>query len=100
MTRASEEAARLARLTDQLLFLARSDEDKFPLRLASTNIRALLARSAEQAAARASAAGIDGRAAREGPAWGWRSPARTAAGNWPGGGAVVSLELPGIASRA
>jgi two-component system OmpR family sensor kinase len=187
VTRASEEAARLARLTDQLLFLARSDEDKDPLRLESANIRALLARSAEQAAARASVAGIatqlqvpadlvahidpdrireavdnlvdnalrfapagtpivlaarasggtlvidvtdcgpgfpadflphaferfrrpdSGRARSEGGAGlglaivsaiARAHGGRAVAGNRPGGGAVVSLELPGIASRA
>ncbi|HUY50249.1 MAG TPA: ATP-binding protein [Streptosporangiaceae bacterium] len=56
--RASEEAARLARITDQLLFLARSDEDRIPPRLARTNIAVLLNRSAEHAAGRASAAGV------------------------------------------
>ena len=55
---ASEEAARLARITDQLLFLARSDEDRIPPRREPTNIRSLLARSAEHAASRASSAGV------------------------------------------
>ncbi len=57
VARASDEVARLARITEQLLFLARSDET----RVASpqqANLRLLLTRSAEQAAARASAAGV------------------------------------------
>ena len=56
--RASDEAARLARITEQLLFLARSDEDRIPPRLERTNIGLLLTRSAEHAAGRASAAGV------------------------------------------
>jgi two-component system OmpR family sensor kinase len=58
VARASDEAARLARLTEQLLVLARSDEDKLPLRLDRTSVRELLSRSAEQAASRAVAAGV------------------------------------------
>jgi two-component system, OmpR family, sensor kinase len=56
--RAAEETARLARITEQLLFLARSDEDRIPPRLERTGIRALLARSAQHAAGRAAAAGV------------------------------------------
>jgi len=56
--RAGDEAARLARITEQLLFLARSDEDRIPPRLERTNIGLLLTRSAEHAAGRASAAGV------------------------------------------
>ncbi len=56
--RASEETARLARITDQLLFLARSDEDRIPPRLERTDIRSLLTRSAEHAAGRAREAGV------------------------------------------
>ena len=56
--RASEEAARLARITEQLLFLARSDEDRIPPRRERTNIRLLLTRSADHAASRASSAGV------------------------------------------
>ena len=56
--RASEETARLARITEQLLFLARSDEDRIPPRREPTNIRLLLTRSAEHAASRASSAGV------------------------------------------
>ena len=55
---ASEETARLARITEQLLFLARSDEDRIPPRREPTNIRSLLTRSAEHAASRASTAGV------------------------------------------
>jgi signal transduction histidine kinase len=56
--RAGEEAARLARLTDQLLFLARSDEDRVPVRRERAAVGGLLDRSADRAAARAAAAGI------------------------------------------
>jgi two-component system OmpR family sensor kinase len=56
--RASEEAARLARLTDQLLFLARSDADRIPLRRERTNVSLLLTRSADRAATRARSAGV------------------------------------------
>ena len=55
---ASEEAARLARITEQLLFLARADEDMISPRRQPTDIRKLLASSAEQAAGRARQAGI------------------------------------------
>ena len=55
---AGEEAARLARITEQLLFLARSDEDRIQPRRERTDIRLLLARSAEHAAARGAAAGV------------------------------------------
>ena len=58
VTRAGEEAARLARLTEQLLMLARSDESKIDLRPERTDVRQLLTRSADQAAGRASAAGV------------------------------------------
>ena len=55
---AGEEAARLARITEQLLFLARSDEDRIQPHLERTDIASLLTRSAEHAAARALAAGV------------------------------------------
>jgi two-component system, OmpR family, sensor kinase len=58
VARASEEVARLARITEQLLFLARSDEARIAPRLRRTDMRLLLARSVEQAAARASAASV------------------------------------------
>jgi signal transduction histidine kinase len=56
--RASDEVTRLARVTEQLLFLARADEDRVAPCLARTSLRQLLTRSAEQAAARARAAGV------------------------------------------
>jgi signal transduction histidine kinase len=56
--RASEEAARLARITDQLLFLARADEDMISPRRQPTDVRELLTGSAEQAAGRARDAGV------------------------------------------
>jgi two-component system, OmpR family, sensor kinase len=55
---ASEEAARLARITEQLLFLARSDEDRIQPRRERTDIGSLLTRSAKHAAPRATAAGV------------------------------------------
>jgi two-component system OmpR family sensor kinase len=58
VARASEEVARLARITEQLLFLARSDEARIAPHVRRTDIKLLLSRSAEQAAARASAAGV------------------------------------------
>jgi two-component system, OmpR family, sensor kinase len=58
VARASEETARLARITEQLLFLARSDEDRLAPRRELTDVGMLLTRSAEQAAARAAAADI------------------------------------------
>ena len=58
VTRAGDEVARLARLTDQLLFLARSDEDKIALQPERVSLRTVLTGSAEQAAGRASEAGV------------------------------------------
>jgi len=55
---AAEEAARLARITDDLLLLARSDEDQLTVRPESTDMGQLLGRSAAQAAGRAAAAGV------------------------------------------
>jgi two-component system OmpR family sensor kinase len=55
---ASEEATRLARVTEQLLFLARADEDMLSPRRQPTDIKKLLTSSAEQAASRALQAGI------------------------------------------
>ena len=55
---AAAEAERLTRLTDDLLLLARSDEDRLSLRLEPTDIRQLLASSAELAASRLAAAGV------------------------------------------
>ena len=56
--RAGEEAARLARLTDQLLYLARTDEHRAPPRRERTSLAPLLDRSAEHAAGRARSAGV------------------------------------------
>lgn len=58
IARATDEVARLARITEQLLFLARSDEDRVPPELAHTDIGVLLAGSIEHASPRAAAAGI------------------------------------------
>jgi signal transduction histidine kinase len=55
---AGTEAERLARLTDDLLLLARSDEDRFGLRLERTDIGALLGRSAGLAGSRLAAGGV------------------------------------------
>lgn len=55
---AAAETARLTRITDDLLLLARGDEDRLTLRPEPTDIAALLARSAEVAGARAAAAGV------------------------------------------
>lgn len=58
LERASGEAARLARLTEQLLFLARSDEERIPPHRQRTNLKTLLTRSADHAATRARSAGV------------------------------------------
>ena len=55
---AAQEADRLTRITDDLLLLARGDEDKLSLQLERTDITALLAASAERARARAGKAGV------------------------------------------
>jgi signal transduction histidine kinase len=52
VARAADEAARLARLTAQLLFLARADEDQAAPQRQRTDIAALLCRSAELASLR------------------------------------------------
>jgi signal transduction histidine kinase len=54
---AAEEAGRLNRITDDLLLLARSDEERLTLHVEDTCIRDLLTGSAEQARSRAAAAG-------------------------------------------
>jgi len=56
---ADEEVARLTRLTNDLLMLARSDEGRLPVRPAPTEVKELLERSAERAAGRAGDAGVD-----------------------------------------
>ncbi len=55
---ASEEAARLSRITDDLLLLARSDEDQLTVRTEPTDLAAVLSRSAQQAAQRSADAGV------------------------------------------
>jgi two-component system OmpR family sensor kinase len=55
---AAAEAERLTRLTDDLLLLARNDEDRLRPRLAPTEIRPLLVASAALAASRLAAAGV------------------------------------------
>jgi signal transduction histidine kinase len=55
---AGEEVTRLARITDDLLLLARGDEDKLAVRPEPTDIGTLLARSTERVSARAAQAGV------------------------------------------
>ena len=55
---AAAEADRLARITSDLLLLARSDEDRLSLRLEPAGLRSLLARSAELAGPRLAQAGL------------------------------------------
>ena len=55
---ADEEVARLTRLTNDLLMLARSDEGRLPVRPALTGVKELLDRSADRAAGRAGEAGV------------------------------------------
>jgi signal transduction histidine kinase len=55
---ANAEAERLSRLTDNLLLLARSDEDRLSLRLERTDIGTLLTASAGLAGSRLAAAGL------------------------------------------
>ncbi len=55
---AAEEAARLSRITDDLLLLARSDEDQLTIRTEPTDLTDLLSRSARQAAQRSAQAGV------------------------------------------
>ena len=55
---AEEEVARLTRLTNDLLVLAGSDEGRVPVRRTPTDLRAVLERCAERAAARAAEANV------------------------------------------
>jgi two-component system OmpR family sensor kinase len=55
---AAAEAERLTRLTDDLLLLARNDEDRLTLRMERTDIRRLLESSAEHGASRLAAADL------------------------------------------
>lgn len=57
-TSAEEEVARLTRLTNDLLVLARSDEGKLPVRPTPTRVMDLLERSAEGAAGQAASAAV------------------------------------------
>jgi signal transduction histidine kinase len=57
-TSAEEEVARLTRLTNDLLILARSDEGMLPVRPAPTRVRDLLERSADRAAGHAASAAV------------------------------------------
>ena len=56
--RAAEEAARLARITDQLLFLARTDEDQMIAHREPASVPQLLEASVQHAGARADQAGV------------------------------------------
>jgi two-component system, OmpR family, sensor kinase len=58
---AAAEAERLTRLTDDLLLLARNDEDRLSLRLERAGIRRLLKSSLEHATSHLAAAGVTGR---------------------------------------
>jgi hypothetical protein len=55
---AADEAGRLTRITDDLLLLASSDEERLTLRPERTEVRTLLTRAATAAGARAAAAGV------------------------------------------
>jgi two-component system OmpR family sensor kinase len=73
---AAAEADRLARITGDLLLLARSDDDRLSLRPEQAELRPLLARSAEHAGPRLAEAGLtcrvdvpDGLAAHLDPHW-------------------------------
>ncbi len=57
-TSAEEEVARLTRLSNDLLILARSDEAMLPVRPAPTRVRDLLERSADRAAGPAGSAAV------------------------------------------
>ena len=55
---AAEETARLTRLAEDLLFLARSDEEAAPLQITRTSLRSILERSAELVESRSENAGV------------------------------------------
>ncbi|HET7017192.1 MAG TPA: ATP-binding protein [Streptosporangiaceae bacterium] len=67
VTSASEEAARLSQLTNDLLLLATSDEDRLAARTSPTDLADLLAKAATLAGQRGSAAGVTCRAEVPGP---------------------------------
>jgi signal transduction histidine kinase len=58
VSNAEDEVARLTRLTNDLLLLARSDDGRLPVRRAPTHVRELLERAAERVAGRLAAAGV------------------------------------------
>jgi len=58
VTSASKEAARLSLLTDNLLLLATSDEDRLAVRTGPTDLADLLAKAATLAGRRGAAAGV------------------------------------------
>jgi two-component system OmpR family sensor kinase len=58
VSNAEDEVARLTRLTNDLLLLARSDDGRLPVRRAPTRVRELLERAAERIAGRLAAAGV------------------------------------------
>jgi signal transduction histidine kinase len=64
---AAAEADRLARITTDLLRLARSDEDQLSLRLEQAEVRPLLARSAELAGPRLPCGRVSTRTGSEKP---------------------------------
>ena len=66
---AAAEADRLARITSDLLLLARSDDDQLSLRLERAELRPLLARSAEHAGPRLTEAGLTCRVDAPGGLW-------------------------------
>lgn len=55
---AGDEVSRLTRITNDLLVLARSDEERMEIRPETTDVRQLLQRSADLAAGRASQSGV------------------------------------------
>ena len=76
MLRARAEADRLARLTNDLLLLARSDEGRLSLRPEPTDVPALLRSSAESTASRLAAAGLTSRVDARPETWAQLDPVR------------------------
>ena len=68
---AAEEAARLTRLTDDLLVLARSDSDELTVRRENVDVAALLGESVEAARTRASEVGVELQVQSPRPLWCW-----------------------------
>ena len=73
---AADEAARLNRLTTDLLVLARSDSDQLTLRRGQVDVRALLERSAESARERSARSGVRVEVDADSPLTGWVDPDR------------------------